>query len=126
MQRKFLFTALAFFGLFNMLSAQTSVSTLPTFFDHFSGVANTDNSDWTFYHDSQNDIYYIDFEEINVNLNDLKVLDQFGEVIWKESLWDLPVNSIYELDMKHFEPGDYQIQLRTYTGVIQRDVRVEE
>jgi len=43
----------------------------------------------------------------------------------KEELSSLPVNTIYELDYSQFEPGDYEIELRSYTGVMTKTVAVK-
>lgn len=126
MQRKFFFLFFLFCGFFGSLTAQTSVSTMSTFFNDFALSPESDNAEWTFYHDAENKIYYIDFEAINVNLNDIKVVDEKGEVVMNDILWNLPVNAIYELDMKNFKPGNYKIQLRTYTGLIQKEISVTE
>lgn len=84
------------------------------------------HEDWTFYLDKESKVYYIDFESISVNLSDLKVLDEHGEVVMTDNLWDLPVNTIYELDMKGLNPGKYKIELRSYTGIIEKEVSVSE
>ena len=93
---------------------------------HNNGQINFGNEDWTFYLDKENKVYYIDFESISVNLSDLKVVDAKGGVVMTDKLWDLPVNTIYELDLKGLEPGNYRIELRSYTGVIEKEVSVSE
>jgi len=84
---------------------------------------NSDN--WSFFVDNESKIYYIDFESINVNLNDIVVKDQSGNIVYKEELWNLPVNTIYELDYTTFKPGNYDIELRAYTGVIRKTITVK-
>lgn len=84
------------------------------------------NEDWTFYLDSESKMYYIDFESISVNLSDIKVVNENGVVVMSDKLWDLPVNTIYELDLNGLNPGNYKIELRSYTGVIQKEVTVSE
>lgn len=126
MQRKFFLLFFLLFGFFNLLSAQTSVSTLSSFFEDFTMNENGNDAEWTFYLDTENKIYYIDFEAINVNLNDIKVINEVGDVVLNDNLWNLPVNTIYELNMKNFKPGNYKVQLRTYTGLIQKEISVSE
>jgi len=74
--------------------------------------------------DDENQTYFIDFEKINVNLSEIAVTNKRGEVIFKDEVYDLPVNSIYELDTSEFGSGDYVVELRTYTGVIKKDISV--
>jgi Domain of unknown function (DUF3244) len=91
-----------------------------------SGHLTLGNEDWTFYLDKESKVYYIDFESISVNLSDIKVVDEQGAVVISDKLWDLPVNTIYELDLKGLNPGNYKIELRSYTGVIEKEVSVTE
>ncbi len=84
------------------------------------------NDEWAFYLDAESKVYYIDFESISVNLSDIKIVNSNGEVVLTDKLWDLPVNTIYEVDLKGLNPGKYKIELRSYTGLIQKDVVVAE
>lgn len=88
-------------------------------------IGNTAGQDWTFYLDAEKQVYYIDFESINVNLSDITVKNAKGKVVLTDKLWDLPVDTIYELDMKGMNPGKYQIELRSFTGIIRKEVVVE-
>jgi hypothetical protein len=128
MQRKFLLVC-AGFALSLTLHGQTSAAletgSLDNSLSSNSPVTNNNNGDWTFYLDRESKVYYIDFETIPVNLNDIKVTNSEGEVILTDNLWDLPVNTIYELDFGKQEPGKYEIELRTYTGAIRKDIVIE-
>jgi len=77
------------------------------------------------YSDDENHTYFIDFEKISVNLSDIVVLNDAGEIIFKEEVYDLPVNSIYELDASEFGTGEYVMELRSFTGVIRKDISVD-
>ena len=81
---------------------------------------------WTFYLDKESRIYYIDFETISVNLSDIQVKNEAGDVVLEDKLWNLPVNSIYELDMNKWLPGKYRVELRTYTGIIKKDLNIAD
>ena len=82
-------------------------------------------NDWSFYTDDENKVYYIDFEAINVNLNDIVVKDEYGQVVFKEHVLELPVNTIYELDLTQFPSGNYRIELRSFTKVIKKELQVK-
>lgn len=126
--RKFLFT-LVFFGV--ALAASNAQTYLTSTED--KQVIATDNEDlpvlegenWTFYHDKNHKVYYIDFETINVNLNELIIKNSKGDVVYHDELWNLPVNTIYELDFSKFRPGRYEVELRTFTGCIKKDLLIE-
>ena len=83
------------------------------------------STDWSFYIDEEQEIYYIDFEKINVNLNDLKVINADGEVVLEDQLYELPVNTIYELDLSELPEGTYEVALRTFTGVISKEITLD-
>lgn len=128
MQLKFpLLSVLLIIFSASFLSAQSSASVdskKPTILstDEFS----ISPDEWTFYLDKENKVYYIDFESINVNLNDIRVFDQAGELVKSDKLWDLPVNTIYELNISDLKPGNYKIELRSYTGLIEKEIVLSE
>ncbi len=123
------FILLSTFALFltQQISAQTS-------FTPKSGFSTTTASadlkelpaqDWSFFVDDENKVYYIDFETIPVNLADIVIKNDDGEVILQDNLYDLPVNTIYEIDTTDYAVGKYHIELRSYTGVIRKDIEVK-
>jgi Domain of unknown function (DUF3244) len=128
MQPKFPLVCLLFaFFAINKSSAQSSASLDSRELTVQSPESFTiGHEDWTFYLDQESKMYYIDFEAISVNLSDIKVIDEQGEVVISDKLWDLPVNTIYELDFNKLQPGNYKIELRSYTGVISKDVKLSE
>lgn len=128
MQLKFPFLSVVFlFFSIGFISAQSSASVdskKPSILssDEFSITPD----EWAFYLDKENKVYYIDFESINVNLNDIRVYDQAGELVKSDKLWDLPVNTIYELSIADLKPGNYKIELRSYTGLIEKEISLSE
>jgi hypothetical protein len=128
MHRKFPLFLLCFgFCAIANVDAQSSASVEEVaILHHNNSQISFGNEDWTFYLDKENKVYYIDFESISVNLSDLKLVDERGGVVLSDKLWDLPVNTIYELDLKGLKPGNYKIELRSYTGVIEKEVLVAE
>jgi hypothetical protein len=106
------------------LQAQTSVKGIPANLT----VSNTETAelpfnDWSIFADQDNAIYFIDFEQVAVNLNEIVVKDQAGQVLWQDEVFDLPVNTIYELDFSSYQTGEYLIELKAYTGVIRKRVQ---
>ena len=65
---------------------------------------------------------FIDFEHITVHPNDLVVKDESGQVIFSDKVRDLPLDTIYELDMATYPIGHYVIELRSYTHVMRQEV----
>ena len=82
--------------------------------------------DWSFYTDAENRMLYIDFEKINVNLNGIAVKNKEGKVIFKDdALWELPVNTIYEVDFSKEPKGDYTVEVRTFTTTLRKTVTIK-
>ncbi len=82
--------------------------------------------DWSFYTDQENQVVYIDFEKIDVNLSSVSVKDADNKVTFKdENLWQLPVNTIYEVDFSGKPKGQYTIELRTFTTTLKKVVTIK-
>jgi hypothetical protein len=106
------------------LQAQTSVKGIPANLTVSStAMAELPFNDWSIFSDQDNAIYFIDFEQVAVNLDEIVVKDQAGQVLWQEEVFDLPVNTIYELDFSDYQAGEYLIELKAYTGVIRKRVQ---
>jgi hypothetical protein len=90
-------------------------------------TSKSDNKqDWSFYTDAENRMLYIDFEKINVNLNGIVVKNKEGKVIFKDdALWQLPVNTIYEVDFSKEPKGDYTVEVRTFTTTLRKTVTIK-
>ncbi|MEM1218702.1 MAG: hypothetical protein AAGH79_07310 [Bacteroidota bacterium] len=84
-------------------------------------MTTSSDDNWSFFVDEEQKIYYIDFETINVNLNDIAVKNAAGKIVFQDEVFNLPVNTIYELDMHTFPKGKYVVELRSYTGVLRRE-----
>lgn len=83
-------------------------------------------TDWTVYCDHDNRMIYIDFEKINTNLSTVTVKDNEGRTLFKdENLWQLPVNTIYEIDCDRYNKGDYTLELKSFTASIKKGFTVK-
>lgn len=101
--------------------AQSSASV-----NNYSEDLTTLNSDnWSFYIDEENKVYYIDFESISVNLSTIVLKNENGEVLLKDDVLDLPVNTIYELDFSPYGMGNYEVELRSFTGIVRKKVSIK-
>jgi hypothetical protein len=85
---------------------------------------NSFDEDWTVYADNENNVFYIDFENLMITLNEVVVRNEKGAVVIRDEVFDLPVNTIYELDLSDYPSGNYHIELRAYTQVIRKMVSV--
>ena len=58
---------------------------------------------------------FIDFSEIPVNLKSIQVLNSHGDVFVNKSVYELPVNSLYEIDLTSFPANDLILEIQTFT-----------
>lgn len=81
--------------------------------------------EWSFFYDAENEIYYIDFETISLNLTKVKVVANNGKAIIADDVADLPVNTIYELDCSQLTNGSYTVELHSYTEILKKEVTIK-
>lgn len=124
---KFIYSTafLAFLFISNSASAQLlSSNSNGKLVNNFT-IQNVENNDWMIYTDAENHVVYIDFEKINTNLNVVSVKNSNGQIVFKDdNLWQLPVNTIYEIDCKKFTVGDYTLELKSFTTSCSRTIHV--
>ncbi len=119
--------ALALWSTLSSAQGKSSLNFTPLIELHIAIVSSAfDMSEsLTFYQDKESKIYFIDLEAIPVNLSGIKVYDKNHQVVFEDKLWDLPVDSIYELSVKNFKPGVYSVELASYINTLQKEITVE-
>lgn len=118
--KRFLFLALFLFSAIAGTFAQTAATT-----DKQFNLLELNTDNWSFYSDDNSDVMYIDFTKLTFNLSDIIVKDENGEILFKDDVLDLPVDSIYELDLSAYQAGQYEVELRSFTGHVKKDVTVK-
>ena len=113
------------FSFFATTGFSQSMATLNSRTDNTEKLLNFSAEDWSFFHDAERNTYYIDFETVDVNLSDLKVINAAGDVVLKENLQSLPVNTIFELSLEGYPIGTYEVVIRTFTSVINKTIEVK-
>lgn len=97
--------------------------------DQFTAASESllhiENDEWSLFADEENQLYYVDFATLSVNLNDIIVTRQDGEVVLRDDLFNLPVDTIYEIDFSQYGEGSYTIELRSFTDVIRREIVIK-
>ncbi len=93
----------------------------------FSEVLNSNpvvsDDDWTYYQDTDNHLFLIDFESLSYNIFEIVLRNsQTDEIVYREDVFDLPVNSIYELDYTNYSKGMYRIELRSFVRTVGFDL----
>ncbi len=123
MQTKVLIVA--FFALTASFAAAAQASISTDAHQAFPSAVEVQEAGNSVYADVENDLYFIDFESLSVNLNDIVVTDANGAIVLEEKVFDLPVNTIYELDLSKYQNGKYHIELRSYTATIRKEVTLK-
>jgi len=56
--------------------------------------------------------YYIDFEELQVKLEEVQVKNVSGKTVFSDNVNDLSSLTLYELDLSKYKEGDYFLELK--------------
>ena len=107
------------------ISTATIAQSSASINDFNEGLATLNSDKWSFYIDEENKVYYIDFESISVNLSTIILKNANGEELLKDDVLDLPVNTIYELDFSPYGTGTYEVELRSFTGIVRKEVSIK-
>ena len=119
----FAFVLLCF--LSNSIFAQSSASAEENMFVSNFTLTELPDENWSFYKDEENQLYFIDFEKINFNLSEIIVKNDNGDILIQDDVLDLPVNTIYEIDLSDYGSGNYHVEMRSFTGVIRQEVNIK-
>jgi len=128
MNRRFLVlsTMLLFFST-STLFGQTSFASNDSnnLIENTTELLNLNDENWSFYTDEESNTIFIDFETIKANLSDIVIVNETNEILFKEDVLDLPVNTIYELDLNQFKKGAYTLELRSFTKTIKKNISID-
>lgn len=124
MQQKFLLVFFFMISLGFTATAQSLASKSGEAIES-SKLKEIQADNWDIFADDENKIYYVDFESLNITLSDIVVKNESGSVVLKDDVFDLPVNTIYEIDLSDKKKGTYKIELRSYTSVIRKSIQVK-
>jgi len=106
----------------NILFAQTSVN------NEFTpkGLETLTDANFSFFTGEEDNVYYVDFESVSFNISDIVIKNEAGEIVLEDSVFDLPVDTIYELDFSQYGKGTYQVELKSYTShLVKKEVMVK-
>jgi len=65
-----------------------------------------------FFTDSENDVLFIDFEAVQDNLREIKIVKD-GEILLTDDVSDVSSNDIYEVNYSIFQSGIYMVEIVT-------------
>lgn len=96
-----------------------------------SGISiKLDNADdltkTVFFLDSKNQVLFIDFEALEEDLEEIRVVND-NAILHTENVTELPMNTIYEVDLKQYEKGiEHRILLKTNFGILAKTFTIQE
>lgn len=75
--------------------------------------------------DPDSKICFIDFMKIDGYAKQLTVKNAAGDVVLDEPVWELPENTLYELDYNEYQEGNYTVEIQTYSTAIKQEIKVK-
>jgi hypothetical protein len=86
----------------------------------------TIENNWSFHTDKEGKSLYIDFELLGGKMNSLVLISDQKQVVHEDNhLFDLPFNTIYELDLEKLKRGSYFVELRTFNHkIIRKEITI--
>ena len=85
-----------------------------------------DLTDMVFFIDNENKLLFIDFEALGENLEEIRVVNDVNTV-YTENITALPMNTIYEVDLKNYQKGlEHKILLKTDFGILTKRFIISE
>jgi len=121
---RLLFTALLMLACQFLMTAQTNVPDAPVMAAQLT-AKGIPAENLSFFADEEEAVFYIDFESISLNLNEVVIKDKEGATVFMQKVSDLPVDTIYELDYSQFNSGQYFVELHSYTDILQSTFSVK-
>jgi hypothetical protein len=87
----------------------------------------TEEDNWSFHTNQEGKLLYIDFESLGGKMNRLVLKSAEKEVVIEDNhLFDLPINTIYEVNLEKLERGSYFVELHTYDNkVIREEITIQ-
>jgi len=82
----------------------------------------TKEDNWSFHTNQEGKLLYIDFESLGGKMNRLVLKSSKKDVLIEDNhLFDLPINTIYEVNLDKLKRGSYFVELYTYDNKIIRE-----
>lgn len=81
--------------------------------------------DWPIFLDAENRVYFIDFAAFTTNLNRIVVRNAAAKIVLEDELFDLPADTIYEVDFANLPDGRYSIELQSVSVKYEQSVTMK-
>jgi hypothetical protein len=90
-------------------------------------LVNAPTEPWSFQKNKAGNLLYIDFENLGNKMERLTLQSSEDEIVFADNhLFDLPINTIYELNLDKLPIGVYFVELYTFDGtIIKEEITVD-
>lgn len=89
---------------------------------NFENELTNEEDNWSFHTNQEGKLLYIDFESLGGKMNRLVLKSSQKDVVIEDNhLFDLPINTIYEVNLEKLKRGSYFVELYTYDNKIIRE-----
>ena len=79
---------------------------------------------WSFLSGSKK-TYYIDFDELDVPLEEVQIKNFSGKALFTDNVKDLPALTLYELDLSDYAQGDYFLELKLKNKTLRKLIQLK-
>jgi len=90
--------------------------------EHVSTTTATDA--WSFL-SGKNSVYYLDFDELGFQLEQIELKTISGKELFKDAVSDLSTFTLYELDFTQFPAGEYFLELKTKNKTLRKLLKLK-
>ena len=87
-------------------------------------VMDEEESSWTLFEDQIEKSFYIDFDSFNLNLKEVLIKNIQGDIIYRNKVYDLPVDAIFELNFSNYPSGYYTIEVHSFISVFSKSLEL--
>lgn len=79
-----------------------------------------------FFTDKENQLLFIDFEALGEDISKISIING-DETVLDEDVSTLPINTIYEIDLKDYENGkQYKMLIHTSFGILTQTFKISK
>lgn len=109
------------------ISKTTIPSTASTEIDWANFENEMTDENWSFHTNQEGKLLYIDFESLGGKMNRLVLKSSEKAVVIEDNhLFDLPINTIYEVNLENLKRGSYFVELYTYDNkIIHEEITIQ-
>ena len=84
----------------------------------------TKTETWSFL-SGKNSLYYLDFDDLGFQLEQIKLTTISGEILFQDEVGDLSTFTLYELDFTQIPDGEYFLELKSENKTLRKLLKLK-